>query len=105
MGFLEHPWERAKEKAGVITPGLPILPHGVERHPIPGGGSRAVPIHKGDEISVLNKEGLQTGELVFFAPDRSSDAAYLGARGRGRPTAASGDNPRRRGACGPRPAA
>ena len=81
MGFIEHPWERA----GVITPGLPILPHGVERHPVPGGGSRAIPISKGDEISVLDKEGLQQGELVFFAPDRSSDAAYLGARGQGRP--------------------
>lgn len=83
MGFIEHPWERA----GVITPGLPILPHGVERHPVPGGGSRAVPIYKGDEVSILDKEGLQPGELVFFAPDRSSDAAYLGAKGHGRPTA------------------
>ncbi len=80
--FIEHPWERA----GVVTPGLPILPHGVERHPIPGGGSRAVPIFKGDEISVLDKDGLQPGEMVFFSPDRKSDAAKLGARGFGRPT-------------------
>ena len=58
MGFIEHPWERA----GVITPGLPILPHGVERHPVPGGGSRAVPISKGDEISILDKEGSLTPE-------------------------------------------
>ena len=83
MGIIEHPWERA----GVITPGLPILPHGVERHPVPGGGSRAVPVYKGDEISVLDKEGLQQGELVFFAPDKTSDAAYLGARGHGKPQA------------------
>ncbi|MEM7321203.1 MAG: DUF1989 domain-containing protein, partial [Pseudomonadota bacterium] len=81
--FVEHPWE----KRGVIAPGLPILPHGVERHPVPGGGSRAVAIYRGDEISVLDKEGLQRGELVFFAPDRTSDAAMLGARGQGRPTA------------------
>ncbi len=77
----EHAWERR----GIIQPGLPILPHGVERHPVPGGGSRAVPIQKGDEISVLDKDGLQPGELVFFAPDRTSDAAMLGAAGRGRP--------------------
>ena len=77
----EIPWERK----GVITPGLPILPHGVERHPVPGGGSRAVAIHKGDEVIVQDREGLQRGELVFFAPDRSSDAAMLGARGTGRP--------------------
>ena len=82
MGFIEHPWE----KDGVIKPGLPILPHGVERHPVPGGGSRALPISKGDEISVVDKEGLQPGKLVFFAPDRSSDAAYLGAKGHGSPT-------------------
>jgi len=78
----EVPWERK----GVIMPGLPILPHGVERHPIPGGGSRAVPIYKGDELIVLDREGLQPGELVFFDPDRRSDAAMLGAKGRGRPT-------------------
>lgn len=80
--FLEVPWERQ----GVITPGLPILPHGVERHPVPGGGSRAVAIYAGDEIMVLDREGLQEGELVFFAPDRSSDAQMLGASGHGRPT-------------------
>ena len=77
----EVPWERK----GIIAPGLPILPHGVERHPVPGGGSRAVAIRKGDEITVLDREGLQTGEMVFFAPDRTSDASRLGAKGRGRP--------------------
>ena len=73
------------ERAGVITPGLPILPHGTERHPVPGGGSRAVPVYKGDEISVLDREGLQPGELVFFTPDGSSDAGMLGASSMGRP--------------------
>ena len=81
--FIEHPWERA----GVITPGLPILPHGVERHPVPGGGSRAIPVFKGDKVSVLNKEGLQPAALVHFAPDRSSDAGRMGATGQGRPSA------------------
>ena len=81
--IFEVPWERK----GIITPGLPILPHGVERHPVPGGGSRAVQLFTGDEIIVLDREGLQSGELVFFAPDRSSDATMLGATGGGRPTA------------------
>ena len=80
-------FETPFERRGVLTPGLPILPHGVERHPIPGGGSRAVPIFRGDEISVMDREGLQPAELVFFSPDRTSDAARLGATGRGRPTA------------------
>ena len=79
----EVPWERK----GVIAPGLPILPHGTERHPVPGGGSRALAVSKGDMISVLDREGLQPGEIVFFAPDRRSDAAMLGTVGKGRPEA------------------
>ena len=80
--FIEHPWERR----GVVSPGLPLLPHGVERHPVPGGGSRAVPIDKGDEISVMDREGLQPCEIVFFAPDGASDAAMIGAKGQGEAT-------------------
>lgn len=78
-------FETPYERAGVLTPGLPILPHGTERHPIPGGGSRAVPVYKGDEISVLDRDGLQPGELVFFTPDGKSDAGMLGAQTMGRP--------------------
>ncbi len=78
-------FETPFERRGILTPGLPILPHGVERHPVPGGGSRAVPVFKGDEISVLDREGLQRGELVFFAPDGSSKAGMLGANCAGRP--------------------
>jgi aminomethyltransferase len=76
-------FETPYERGGVITPGLPILPHGVERHPVPGGGSRAVRIEKGDEISVLDREGLQSAELVFFTPDGRSDAGMIGAKGQG----------------------
>ncbi len=78
----EVPWERR----GVLAPGLPILPKGVERHPVPGGGSRAVPVFRGDEIIVLDREGLQPGQLTLFLPDGRSDAAMLGAKGAGRPT-------------------
>ncbi len=76
-------FETPYERGGVITPGLPVLPHGVERHPVPGGGSRAVRIDKGDEFSVLDREGLQTAELVFFTPDGRSDAGMIGAKGQG----------------------
>ncbi len=77
------PFQTPYERAGVITPGLPILPHGTERHPIPGGGSRGVAIDKGDEITVVDFEGLQPCELVFFAPDGTSDAGMIGAKGQG----------------------
>ena len=33
---INHRFERLWEKSGVIVPGLPILPHGVERHLVPG---------------------------------------------------------------------
>ena len=79
--ILETPYERAD----VIFPGLPVLPHGTERHPIPGGGSRVVEIGKGDEISVVDHEGLQQGEIVFFTPDGNSDLGKLGVTGTGRP--------------------
>jgi aminomethyltransferase len=74
-------FETPYERAGVIIPGLPVLPHGVERHPIPAGGSRAVRVERGDEIAVLDREGLQPAELVFFAADGRSDAGMIGARG------------------------
>ena len=77
----EHPWERA----GVVVPGLPILPHGVERHPIPGGGSRALPVFRGDRLSLQDREGMQSAEMVLFTPDRRSDAGCLGATSSGKP--------------------
>jgi len=80
MGSI-HPFEAAFEQRGIVTPGLPILPHGVERHPIPGGGSRAVLIEEGDEVSFLNKEGLQPVEFLFFDPQGRADTGMLGTAG------------------------
>lgn len=73
------------ERQGILYPGLPILPHDVERHPIPGGGSRIVALNKGDEFSLLNTAGLQCAEMVFFTPDGHSDPARIGAAGKGTP--------------------
>jgi len=80
MGF-ELPFEHYTKTGRVLVPGLPVLPHGVERYPVPGGGSRAVKIEAGDELTVVDREGLQPVELVFFAPDGSSDAAKISAKG------------------------
>lgn len=73
------------ERSGVIVPGLPVLPPGVERHPVPGGGSRAVPVRAGDEITIQDREGLQPVEIVFFGPDGRSDAGMIGAAGGRKP--------------------
>ena len=67
--------------SGVLAPGLPVLPEGMERHPIPGGGSRAVEIFSGDILTIQDVEGLQPVELVFFAPNGTSDAGMIGAKG------------------------
>ena len=57
---LETPFARS----GVVAPGLPVLPPGVERLPVPGGGSRAVEIRAGDEITLVDREGGQRAEVV-----------------------------------------
>ncbi|MEL7467394.1 MAG: DUF1989 domain-containing protein [Pseudomonadota bacterium] len=76
-------FERPMELGSVLTPGLPLLPHGVERYLVPGGGSRGIEIRVGDEITVVDRQGLQPAELVFFKPDGRSDAAMIGAAGTG----------------------
>lgn len=78
-------FESASERNGILSPGLPVLPHGVERYPVAGGGSRAVKIDRGDEITLVDREGKQPVEMVFFAPDGKSDAAMIGATGGHRP--------------------
>ncbi len=67
------------ERSGVIQPGLSVLEPGVERHPVPAGGTRVVSISAGDEIAVLDPQGLQCAELAFFDPQGHSSAAMLGA--------------------------
>lgn len=67
------------ERHGVRTPGLPLLPHGVERYPISGGGSYTLQVQQGDEITVIDREGLQPVDVVLFAPDGSADVGSLGA--------------------------
>ena len=75
--------ETSHERRGIAMARMPVLPHGVERYPVPGGGSRTVSIRKGDEISVLDREGLQPAELVFIDADGVSDPAMIGAAANG----------------------
>ena len=74
MGIIPK-FETPYEHGGVLTPALRVLHDDVERHPLPALGSLALDIDEGDEISVLDPEGLQPAELVFFDPDRKSKAA------------------------------
>ena len=74
---LRHPLQMG----AVLTPGLPVLDAGVERYPIPGCGSRAVELQAGDQFTLVDEEGLQPGQLVFFTPDGKSDTAVFAAGG------------------------
>ena len=69
----------------VRVPGLPLLPPNVERHPIPGGGTRTVTLDAGDELTVIDREGRQPCELVVFDAAGRSDPALIGASGAGAP--------------------
>ncbi|MDR0808054.1 MAG: DUF1989 domain-containing protein, partial [Gemmobacter sp.] len=77
--------ERPTQLRGTVIPGLPVLPPGVERHPIPGGGTRAIELLAGDQFWVLDREGMQPAELVFFGADGTSRAGFIGAASSGAP--------------------
>ena len=56
--------ERPTQLRGAVVPGLPVLPPGIERHPVPGGGTRAIELLAGDRFRVLDREGMQPAEIV-----------------------------------------
>lgn len=76
------------QRGSVLIPGLPALPSNLERHPIPGGGSRAVQLDAGDICRVIDLEGMQPAEVAAFAPSGgSSDPGLLNTTGHGKPGA------------------
>ncbi len=58
-------------------PGLNILPPGVERHIVNGGGLTGFQIFPDDEIEIINNEGNQTCEIICFDKDGNSDVGIL----------------------------
>ena len=72
-------------RGAVLVPGLPVLPPNVERHPVPGGGTRTLTLDAGDELTVIDREGRQPCELVVFDATGRSDPAIIGANGIGTP--------------------
>jgi aminomethyltransferase len=61
-------------------PGLNALPANTERYLVRGGGSVTLGLDAGDEIELINPEGLQTGEISVFDSGGRSDMALIGAR-------------------------
>ncbi len=58
-------------------PGLNILPPGVERHLINGGGLTAFQIYPDDELEIINNEGNQICEIICFDKNGNSDVGIL----------------------------
>ncbi len=61
-------------------PGLPLLPRGTERYIVPGGGALALSVEAGDEITVIDREGLQRCEAAYFSGEGREDLAALNLR-------------------------
>ena len=61
------------ENLRINEPGLNVLPPGVERYVINGGGLTGVQIFPDDEIEIINNEGNQICEIICFDKDGKSE--------------------------------
>jgi aminomethyltransferase len=61
-------WTQPSQRGAVLVPGLPSMAPNMERHPVPGGEARLIGLDAGDEVMVVDREGLQRAELVAFDP-------------------------------------
>ena len=61
----------------IKEPGLNILPLGVERHVVNGGGLSGIQIFPEDDLEIINDEGNQICEISVFNKDGKSELAIL----------------------------
>ena len=59
------------------NPGLRILPPGVERFFVKGGGLSVIKVSPEDKIEIINEEGRQICEVVVFNSKGKSDLSIL----------------------------
>ena len=64
----------------IKEPGLNLLPPGVERYIVLGGGLTGIQILPDDSIEIINDEGNQICEISVFNKDGKSDLAILGLK-------------------------
>ena len=64
----------------IKEPGLNLLPPGVERYVVEGGGLTGIQILPDDEIEIINIEGNQICEISVFNKDGKSELAILGLK-------------------------
>ena len=61
----------------IREPGLNVLPPGVERYVVNGGGLTGIQLFPDDEIEIINNEGNQICEIAVFNKDGNSDLSLL----------------------------
>ena len=61
----------------IREPGLNVLPPGVERYVVNGGGLTGIQLFPDDEIEIINNEGNQICEIAAFNKDGNSDLSLL----------------------------
>ncbi len=61
----------------IKEPGMNVLPPGVERYTVNGGGITGIQIFPDDEIEIINNEGNQICEISVFNKDGNSDTGIL----------------------------
>ncbi len=64
-------------KSNIKEPGLNVLPPGVERYVVNGGGITGIQIFPEDEIEIINNEGNQICEISVFNKDGKSETGIL----------------------------
>ena len=57
----------------ISDPGLNVLPPGVERYLVNGGGLTGIQIFPEDKIEIINNEGNQICEILVFNKEKKSD--------------------------------
>ena len=61
----------------IREPGLKVLPPGVERYVVNGGGLTGIQLFADDEIEIINNEGNQICEIAVFNKDGNPDLSLL----------------------------
>ena len=68
----------------MLQPGLNTLPVNTERYVVRACGITALELFRGDEIELVNPEGMQSGEISVFDNQGNSDMQTIGATANGR---------------------
>ena len=66
-----------KTSFDIREPGINILPLGVERYVVEGGGITGIQIFPDDEIEIINNEGSQICEILVFNKNGKSEPGIL----------------------------